>query len=158
MMKTAIPALLAALLAASGAQAAKHEREHDQPGAQKAQDPDAPMTLVQFQALRVKRFMHMDADHDGRVSRTEFNAVMGGTGAPDPLQKPRRDMFSKLDANGDGFVTPEEVQAAAARRFAAIDVEHKGVITMAQVMAARDEPGAAPEGVSPQRRRRPPTP
>jgi hypothetical protein len=160
MTKTAaLATLLAALLAGSTAHAAKHEGAKAQPEAQQAPDPDAPMTLAQFQALRVKRFMHMDADHDGRVSRAEFNAVMGGTGAPDPFQKPRRDMFSRLDTNGDGYVTPDEVQAAAARRFAAIDVEHKGVITMAQVMAARDEPSEpAQAGVTPPRRRHPPTP
>jgi len=150
-LKTALALALAALLPAPAAHAQDHAQGHakrDHPDRAAAQNPDAPMTLAQFQALRVKRFMRMDADRDGRVSRAEFDAATqrehaedaaAGAASPHAGGHRRHDMFGRLDANHDGYVTAAEVQAAAAARFAAIDVGHKGVITLNQMMAAREE-------------------
>jgi Ca2+-binding EF-hand superfamily protein len=41
----------------------------------------------------------MDTDKDGKVTKAEFTA------AEDKI-------FQKLDANGDGVITPDEMQAA----------------------------------------------
>ena len=47
--------------------------------------------------------MRADADEDGRVSRAEF------------LDRETR-MFDRLDADENGTITPEELDAAAERR------------------------------------------
>ena len=44
-------------------------------------------------------FIQMDANKDGRLSKTEVKG---------PLQKD----FSKIDTNGDGFITKEELEKA----------------------------------------------
>ena len=46
---------------------------------------------------------HFDADEDGRISRAEF---LGG----------EHRLFAMLDANEDGAITPDELDAAAERR------------------------------------------
>lgn len=48
-----------------------------------------------------KGFEQDDADHDGRVSREEFSGP--------------RDLFDKLDANSDGYITKDEAGASAKR-------------------------------------------
>ena len=62
---------------------------------------------VSFEELRAARaqqrhgghFKRMDTDNDGKVSRAE--ALSAAEAA-----------FARADANGDGFVTPEEMRAA----------------------------------------------
>ena len=62
---------------------------------------------LSFEELRASRghhghgghFKRMDADHDGKVSRAEALAAAEAA-------------FARADANGDGFVTTEEMRAA----------------------------------------------
>ncbi len=51
-----------------------------------------------------ERFAKIDADHDGKVSRQEFDA----------RQQAR---FARLDANGDGYLEPSEIQQRIAARL-----------------------------------------
>ncbi len=44
---------------------------------------------------------HMDADKDGRMSRSEFAAAHGG----------KTDEFAAHDGNGDGFISQAEMEA-----------------------------------------------
>ncbi|HHN66925.1 MAG TPA: acid-shock protein [Thermopetrobacter sp.] len=53
---------------------------------------------------------------------------------PGPVVK--RPNLMKLDANGDGVITREEVAAARAKRFAKRDANGDGVITAAEIDAA----------------------
>ena len=45
----------------------------------------------------------MDADGDGAVSMTEFNAAMPDAGAS---------VFAEIDANADGVLSPDELATA----------------------------------------------
>ncbi len=49
----------------------------------------------------VQRFSQMDADHDGKVSREEFDAA-------------RKARFAKIDSNGDGYLEAGEIEQHAA--------------------------------------------
>ncbi len=48
------------------------------------------------------RLMEVDENGDGRISREEAPERMGS-------------MFERLDANGDGFIDPKEIEAVRER-------------------------------------------
>ena len=106
--------------------------------------PPAPMTLQQFQQERVARTMQADNDHDGRVSKAEWEAYRAshpsghghgdGGGHENAGDGPPRRfdpdaMFARLDTNGDGYLTPDEIAAQAAERFRRMDRNGDGVLT-----------------------------
>jgi hypothetical protein len=96
------------------------------PGDHKAEGVD----LATFQARHRTRLMRADADHDNRISEAEWTAWWAahpGKGPADPAKR-----FRRLDANGDGFVTAEEIDAVAAKRFAHLDDNHDGRVTRAE--------------------------
>jgi len=125
-MKTMLLAGAAVLAFAAGATTAFAQR-----GPNPDANGDGKITLAEFQASRVQRMMQADTDHDGRVSKAEFVAMMqarmarfggqGGGQGPDVNA-----MFAREDLNGDGFITPDEIEQSAAHRFAAMDTDHKG--------------------------------
>lgn len=51
--------------------------------------------------------MRADTDHDGRVSRAEYDAA---------ASQRRSDWFDKLDLNKDGYITQDEMQQARETR------------------------------------------
>lgn len=65
--------------------------------------------------------------------------------APQPAPGPRGPMpdFATLDADGNGAVTPEEMQAKAAARFAAADTDGDGGLSAAELQAQEDQRRAA---------------
>ena len=103
--------------------------------------PAAPATGIAFDQWSVKareRLMALDADHDGKISKDEFAAraaMMGHHrkgGAADDANAPKPDgarMFTRLDANNDGYLDATEINAMLARRFARQDANHDGVLT-----------------------------
>jgi len=114
--------------------------------AQRGPNPDAngdgKITLAEFQAARVARMIKADTDHDGRISKAEFVAMMqarmarfggqGGGQGPDVNA-----MFAREDLNGDGYITPDEIEQSAARRFAAMDTDHKGWLSPDEMREGR---------------------
>lgn len=81
-------------------------------------------------------FDDADTDHDGRLTPAEVKNFAksqrlnskGGGGA-----------FSKMDSNGDGVVSRDEVAAnpKLARKFDAADADHDGRVTMDEAKAAK---------------------
>jgi len=61
--------------------------------------------------------------------------------AADAEAKPNRDRpdFATLDANGDGQITAEELQAQGAARFAAADTDGNGSLSLEELTAAAAE-------------------
>ena len=130
-----------------------------------AQAPSAPAAPaapaadgVSFDTWAVKareRLLALDTNHDGKLSKEEFAArggmmgpPPGGPGASPPPPgadgapgAPGGRMFDRLDANQDGFLDGQEINALLARRFARMDANHDGVLTADERQAMR---GMAP--------------
>lgn len=90
------------------------------PAAALAQDaPGGAMTLDQYMARALPRTMAADTDGDGRISKAEAQA-MGHGGER---------MFDMADTNHDGMLDKAEIQAALTQRFQRMDANGDGVVT-----------------------------
>lgn len=101
-------------------------------------DGDRRVARAEFKTVRQRRFAEADSNHDRLVTpaelRTELLSVAGGLGVPWSAQlftymdlddsgtvtaaeadTVGEAVFTQLDRNGDGFVTPAEVYPALAR-------------------------------------------
>lgn len=70
--------------------------------------------------MAVENFLQADANADGALNRTEFTTLINlnaedGLGRAAMVRRFSRydAAFGRMDANSDGFVTPEEMQALA---------------------------------------------
>ncbi|MCJ2036000.1 EF-hand domain-containing protein [Methylobacterium sp. J-068] len=90
----------------------------------------AGVDLATFHSRNRARIMRADADHDGRVSRAEWAAwwdARPGKGPYDPAGR-----FRAIDADGDGFLTADEIDATSSKRFARLDADHDGRVVRAE--------------------------
>jgi hypothetical protein len=95
--------------------------------------------LASFKAKRVEGFMRMDTDHDGRVSLAELTAFQAGRkhgGGKNGSGKHGEKAFHKIDANGDGFLTADEIGRAAEHRFHKLDSNGDGKVVASERAAA----------------------
>ena len=58
-------------------------------------------------------------------------------------------MFERIDANHDGYITPDEIDAASAHRFDRMDANHDGVLTPDERANGRHGYGGGPESGEP---------
>lgn len=81
------------------------------------------------------RFDEVDADKDGRVTPAELK----NHAKSHRLNNKGAGAFSKLDSNGDGVVTRDEVATnpKLARKFEAADMDRDGRVTADEAKAAR---------------------
>jgi hypothetical protein len=150
-----VPAGLAALLIGFGAPASAQQQFGFDPDT----NGDGKITVGEMKTMRMNRMMEADADHDGKVSKAEYETAMkariaqfqarggppgGGAGRPGGPRPggPRRDQFKETDLNSDGFVTKAEVERAVIAQFAKLDKDKKGYVTREEMFAAF-RPGAA---------------
>jgi hypothetical protein len=96
--------------ASSGAQSAAPDANHQGPHGRHGR-PD-PKKMADRHVAR------LDTDKDGKVSRQEYLARQS-------------EAFSKADANGDGFVTPDEMAARHEKHRAAMSARRDGGKTAA---------------------------
>lgn len=123
-MRTAHPALLAALLCAAPAAAQTAD-----------QFPDRPIRRDEVVAVVRRQFAAMDANRDGSVSEAEFAAFRARQPAApasgvDALAHIGANWFTRADANGDGRVTMDEALARPLRLFDLADVNHDGIVSV----------------------------
>jgi hypothetical protein len=124
---------------------------------------EGPMADGQGRDGRAEIFAHLDANHDGVITRDEFmnagpgNAKVerrvfvmregdgpgrGGPGREGPGMGPRGGgmqgrMMERMDANHDGRVSLAEAEARALEAFDRADANHDGIVTPEERQAAR---------------------
>jgi hypothetical protein len=101
---------------------------------------DGALDFAEMQARRgdltIEQFNAMDKDHNGQVTREEMRA-----GARERMEARAGERFKKLDANGDGGVTQQELTAARQKaegeRFKKLDTDSDGKLSQAEMEAGR---------------------
>ncbi len=104
---------------------------------------DGLISLAEAQASLpglAANFAAIDADKDGNISLAELQAARSARGGGQ-----RGQGWKKWDANGDGTLTREEVANAPrlSQQFDAIDADHNGSLTVEELQAARGQFAAA---------------
>jgi len=87
---------------------------------------DGVVTREEYVAYQKKRFDEFDSNRDGKIDAKEIAS------SPPLMErnlKTAERMIKEWDKNGDGVVSAEEFQAAAADRFARQDKDGTGKIT-----------------------------
>lgn len=101
---------------------------------------DGSLDFAEMQARRsditIEQFNAMDKDHNGQLSRDEMRAV-----ARERMQARADERFKKLDTNGDGGLSQQELSAAreqaASERFKKLDINGDGKLTEDEMQAGR---------------------
>jgi len=94
------------------------------------------ITLAQFQARREKALMKADTDGDGKISLAEWTAFQAKRQAKgDPAKS-----FARMDTNHDGFIDRAELDAFFAKRFARLDKNGDGVLTADEMPGHKTAP------------------
>jgi len=131
MWKRCAPALVLALAASRLALA-----DDAVPGARMFDKLDpghsGQVTLLAFLEHRSHRFLSLDADGDGRVTRAEHAAAHPGA---DPAHVAAT--FDRFDRNHDGAITRAEWDAGETARFERIDANRDGVVTREEFLRDR---------------------
>lgn len=126
-MKPLLVALCLAALAAPVAAAPA--------GARADTDRNGRVSLAEFRASRLALMMHVDADHDGRLSRAEMAELarrrQGGQ-AGDGRQALA---FRMADTDNDGFLSRAEIDKMVEHRFRKIDVDRDGSLSAGELQA-----------------------
>jgi hypothetical protein len=104
--------------------------------------PNRPITRAEVRSVLDRQFKAMDGNHDGRISRDEFDAyrakqAAGDTAATLPaFAHVGSRWFDKADDNGDGVVTPAESAARPLKFFDMADGNGDGVISLKERQTA----------------------
>lgn len=93
---------------------------------------DGTITRAEFDAAHGAHFAQMDANHDGSLQASEM-PQWGDHGGAAPAGSAAPAM--RGDANGDGVLSRAEFDAQGARMFDRIDADHNGSITQAEITA-----------------------
>ncbi|MCP5371233.1 MAG: EF-hand domain-containing protein [Hyphomicrobiales bacterium] len=106
----------------------------------------AALSLAEMQKLHQQRFVAADTDGSGGLSLEEFEAV--GQNLPSGGQKPpdaptAAEIFSEIDADGDGNLTQEELLA----HFQKVESRTQGALLQEQ--SAQPTGGPPPGGPPP---------
>jgi hypothetical protein len=99
------------------------------------------MTLQQFQAKNGdKLFARLDANKDGKISPDEFaayrkqNAKVDAQASGKAGKRGQR-LFARFDTDKDGMLSRTEADALLAMRFKRMDANNDGVLTLEELQA-----------------------
>lgn len=100
---------------------------------------DGAVSKKEFDAYHSKRFKEMDANGDGKITREEMEAMHKKMG--EHMREQFKQRFDEADANHDGALSKEEAQKMpfVAQHFDEIDANHDGKVTMDEIKAAHEK-------------------
>jgi Ca2+-binding EF-hand superfamily protein len=106
-----------------------------------AQDlPDRPITRAEVIAATRLQFQKIDANHDGIVTRDEFDAFRArqaaAGGDDNPFTHVGGHWFDHADPNGTGRVTLQQAEQHPLELFDMADMNHDGVISPSEARMA----------------------
>ena len=98
------------------------------------------MTLQQSQASNGdKMFARLDTNKDGKISREEFEAFRQKNAKVDAAAtkagKRGERMFARFDTDKDGFLSRTEADAVLAWRYKRMDANNDGILTLEELQA-----------------------
>ncbi len=102
-------------------------------------DADGAVTMAEMEAHGNARFVDADTDGDGMLSQSELAAQVEGRAAQ-ALER----MLSRLDANGDGNISIDELPDRGdrvARMFENADKDESGALSAEEFEDARPQRG-----------------
>jgi Ca2+-binding EF-hand superfamily protein len=124
--------------------------------------PDGPMEgLLHRGPLSERLLAEFDANKDGKITKAEFNNVLGTRFAAamhgaktmsedqfaaiheGDFRRHAAEMFRRADWNGDGKLTLDEFEAPQKAHFQMMDHEGTGTVSCSPVMHADDRPGSS---------------
>lgn len=82
-------------------------------------------------------FATMDADHDGTVTTTEMDAAQAAFKGDKRMSS--ADKIKTIDGNADGTLSREEHEAGSQAMFAKMDADGDGRLTPAEMQAGHDK-------------------
>ncbi len=102
-------------------------------------DKDGKVTEAEIQAWHAARFAAADADKNGTLSADELTAMQVARMQERMAERSAR-MIKKLDANGDGQLSAEEMAQMGKREtpFERADADGDGAISKEEALAAVD--------------------
>jgi Ca2+-binding EF-hand superfamily protein len=125
--------------------------------------PDGPMTgLLHRGRLADRLLAEYDTNKDGKITKAEYNSVLGGrfaaiTHGKDTMtedqfmaihqgdfEKHTADMFRRVDWNGDGKLTLDEFTAPQRAHFQMMDRDGAGTVSCNPVRQADSGPNGGP--------------
>jgi Ca2+-binding EF-hand superfamily protein len=102
--------------------------------------PDHPISRADVIAAARAQFQKLDANHDGIVTRAEFDAYrakQAASGGDDnPFTHVGGHWFDHADPNGTGRVTLEQAEQHPLQLFDMADMNHDGVISPTEARMA----------------------
>jgi Ca2+-binding EF-hand superfamily protein len=101
----------------------EHDRNHD-----------GYITLDEAMGYEAKRFQRMDSERAGRLREDQYCAGIPTTNTAE-IQR-CQDRFAKIDADGDAYITLDEVQAYYGAILKAADRNQDGKVSLDEFMAA----------------------
>lgn len=102
--------------------------------------PDRPITRAEVAAAAKVQFQKIDANHDGIVTRAEFDAYRqkqaAAGGDDNPFTHVGSHWFDHADPDGTGRVTLAQAEQHPLQLFDMADVNHDGVISPTEARMA----------------------
>lgn len=86
-------------------------------------DGDGAITQRELTHQHTQEFLNADGDHDGILSKKEFEIVFEKR-----IQRQRVRAFQRLDVDGDGLLSDTEFNAPVQAMLSHVDSNHDGVV------------------------------